>query len=233
MLAKVAALAWAVGLESSLGRAVRPLADRPGAALALGAVFDAAVAAEDSKVAQEMLNLGAGCWSREAIRERRKALERLRRAERRPDLGRARRLDPQARGPVANPAEVKHEIDTLLAPELPLGSIWEDEEQDADFDLDDGFDDDGFDDDGFDIDESLIRGGARRAGSDVFRDLPPAAAAVELLAKLGLTQSVIANLSPEQGRRLDQLIDRFGSGPPSLAALERFSREIQKILGAR
>jgi hypothetical protein len=141
MLAKLAATAWAVGLQAQLVPAARRLASRPGAGAALAALFEAAVAAGDPQVAKGLLHIGAALWDRKEIQRRRSRIPKHHLVGLGDLPGAPRGADPSL-----STARVQREIEATLAPEflfdhgggeLPDGDLDLLDDPNGDLDLDD------------------------------------------------------------------------------------------------
>jgi hypothetical protein len=227
MLAKLAAITWILGLQGELVPTVRPLAGGKDAGPALGALFDAAVAAEDTQVANEVLRLGAAHWKRTEVQDRRRALDRLSTRPRHlGDLDAAaqrRRSAAKASG-VLDPEEARIEFDKALAPEIRPGMIWQ---QDAD-DLDDDGDLDDLDDGDIDPWDEAALPGAERGGDAVFPK-----ALWGFLGALGLSPAMLKRLSAPQLQAIQSLIADMASRPFTPARLEQVQREVEKVLKRR
>ncbi len=233
ILAKVAAITWLLELQGEMLPAARRLASRPDAGPALGALCDAAIAADDSEVANGFLRLGAMSWSRTEVQERRRAMERLpgeRTLRRRLDLGLGRGPGPETkRGGAPDPAEARREIDAALAPEIQPGLLWSDGlgglgNLDNLDNLDDPDDfDDPDDPDRFDAGDLMDLFNARRGGSL----LPDA------LSLLGLTPPLLEQLTKAQMAKIVALATRFARPPFTPSRLAEFQAEVRKIVQHR
>ncbi len=229
MLAKLAAITWTVGLSEHLVPTVKPLVASREARVsgpALGAIFDAAIAAEDREVATDMLRLGAMHWRRTEVQDRRRALERLPAGSPREDdfaFGASYRRRAPKPGAALSPEEASAEFDKALAPEIRPGVIWEGS-QDA-FDDDEDLDDD----EDFDDDEAPWDGPplGKRSGADAMAG--PLAAVADLLNAMGLTPDVLQRLPSGQQVALAKLLSKVsvrGLPPGGLAQLKR---DIEKV----
>lgn len=225
MLSKLAAITWTVGLSERLALTAQHLGASRAAQTtgpALGAIFDAAIAAEDRQVAQDMLRLGAMHWKRTEVQSRRRALEHLPAAPRHDDPfgggAPSRRRAPRPGG-APTPEEASAEFDKALAPEIRPDTIWFGPEDDLD-DLDDDLDGEG---EPWDDPPPGKRAGANAMAAQL-------GTVASLLTSMGLTPEALTRLPNGQQVALAKLLSKVavqGLPPGGLAQLRR---DIEKVL---